>query len=561
MNNQHCDRSDRLYDQDTEFNVLSILIPHILTKTFIDVGAEKGMFAKFLINSGFQGVLFEPCPKHHEILDQLTKRTGCQFFPYAIDECDREATLYISCDERGEPQDYFHSLHCLPEDPQVKHQKEISVSCRSLRSLLREGIIGKDNGVLKIDTEGNDLRVLMGLGELRAEVLICEFFTEGLFAGWEQGNPAGLISEAKGLGYNYYIATKRCGDRELVSFSPAVFCKKQWGNLIFLSDAVYNQSFEELEEFVVSSEMKLLRGNIHSGGVERGEGSETDTWWRDFTSLEDWLKFQLGRCTKDARGRLLIDVGAYHGEFARKILPCQGLKKALLFEPNPRNILFLEKCFSGDERFSIEKLALGDQIGDVTFYCDKNLSTGSILRYFPRDPGGENKVGKFAVNQVTLDDYLGKINYHDGVGLIKVDTQGYDLNVLRGAEYTIQKSQPWIVVELIFLPLYENQANPIAIYEWLNERGYRLTGIFNEHHSENKLLAFADAVFAPAEVPAGHGELYHLKPDWISLKTEVDMLRTVCSERLELINALHEEAGKRLEIIQRLEKHIKRKRW
>jgi FkbM family methyltransferase len=286
-----------------------------------------------------------------------------------------------------------------------------------------------------------------------------------------------------------------------------------------------------------------------------------NTWWQDFSCLEDWLRLMVEKHAEDMRGKLLIDVGAYHGEFSSKILLCNVLKRGLLFEPNPNNISYLERHFSGDERFTIEKVALGDQIGAVTFYCNDNLATGSVLRYCPRNRETEGEADKFAVEQTTLDDYLGRMNDQYRVGLIKIDTQGYDLNVLRGARLTIEKSRPWLIVELIFVALYENQANPVAIYDWLCERGYRLAAIFNEHYSEDKWLAFADAVFVPDEIAVNGGGPYHMKPDWTSLKIEVDMLRAVCAERLELINSLHEEAGKRLEIIKQLEKQIKRRRW
>ena len=237
---------ENLYSQDTEFEILHALLPYIHEKTFIDVGAEKGTFARFLLQHGFRGVLFEPCPRHYDALQELTEHTTSRFFSYAIDGRDRETLFYINCDDNGEPLDYFHSLHYLANDPQVKHQKHILVTCRSLQSLLNEGTIEKDIGILKIDTEGNDLQILKGMGEVCPEVIICEFFTKGLFAGWEQGDPRALITKIEQFGFSHYLAVKRCADRELVSFSPVVFCEKQWGNLIFLNAELYQQAFHPL---------------------------------------------------------------------------------------------------------------------------------------------------------------------------------------------------------------------------------------------------------------------------------------------------------------------------
>jgi len=250
--------SKNLYSQHTDFLIIKTLLPFITRKTFVDVGAEKGSFAQFLLQEGFQGLLFEPCPNHHAILHELVQNVPARFFPFAIDSTDREADFYINCDEQGEPTDYFHSLCYVANDPRIRHHQKIRVTCRCLRSLLQEGILDKQIGLLKIDTEGNDLQVLRGIGDVRPEVLICEFFTQGIYSGWEEGDPDGLIAEAKNLGFRHYLAIKRYRLSELVSWNPAVFFEQQWGNLIFLNDHIYSQAFQELQKHVLSSERYLF---------------------------------------------------------------------------------------------------------------------------------------------------------------------------------------------------------------------------------------------------------------------------------------------------------------
>lgn len=252
------------YAQDTEFILLRILLSAITKKTFVDIGAEKGSFAAFFMQEGFRGVLFEPCPKHHAALRDLTEDTASQFFPYAIDSQDRTADLHLSYDENGDLQDYFHSLHKLTTDPRVKHQDTVAVSCRSLQSLVEEGILDPHIGMMKTDTEGNDLNVLKGMGALRPAVLICEFFTEGLYAGWEMAQPKGLIAEAEKLGFTHYLAIKKHRDRELLSWNPAAFVEQQWGNLIFMDEVVYHRCFEPLQDLVARREEQLLNAEEHS---------------------------------------------------------------------------------------------------------------------------------------------------------------------------------------------------------------------------------------------------------------------------------------------------------
>ena len=100
----------KLYHQETEFEILSLLIPCIENKVFLDIGAEKGSFAKFMFQHDFKGVLFEPCPKHHDELSLLVENHGACFYPYAIDSSDREADFFICVGDNNEPSDYYHSL-------------------------------------------------------------------------------------------------------------------------------------------------------------------------------------------------------------------------------------------------------------------------------------------------------------------------------------------------------------------------------------------------------------------------------------------------------------------
>ncbi len=250
------------YAQETEFTILDSLLPVLRSRTFLDIGAEKGSFAKFLVERGFTGALFEPFPGHQQELAALAARTGSKFFPYAVDRTDRSAQFHIACDAAGREVDYYHSLHRIAQDDRVNHQRVIDVQCRSLASLAAAGDIPAEIGVLKTDTEGNDLAVMQGLGPVQAEVLICEFFTEGLYAGWEEAHPRGLIARAEQLGFSQYLAIKRWEGQELVSLKPAVFLPRQWGNLIFMRLKVFREAQEALQKIVAVSEQRLLEAVV-----------------------------------------------------------------------------------------------------------------------------------------------------------------------------------------------------------------------------------------------------------------------------------------------------------
>lgn len=250
--------AQHLYAQETEFALLEALLPHIRSKTFLDIGAEKGTFTRFLAARNLKGYMFEPFPGHHAALRDLAPQAEAVFFPYAVDAEDRKATFHVAYEENGQPSDYYHSLHKIESDDRVRHAKSIDVQCRSLASMAEKGEIPREIGILKTDTEGNDLAVMNGLGSVQADVLICEFFTEGLYRGWELAHPTGLIARAEQLGFSQYIAIKRWEGHELVSLKPAVFLPKQWGNLIFVRLKVFREAQEAIQKLVAKSERHLM---------------------------------------------------------------------------------------------------------------------------------------------------------------------------------------------------------------------------------------------------------------------------------------------------------------
>ena len=60
----------------------------------------------------------------------------------------------------------------------------------------------------------------------------------------------------------------------------------------------------------------------------------------------------------------------------------------------------------------------------------------------------------------------------DRLDCIKIDVDSFDFEVLRGAEATLRRYDPWVVVELTYALAKRNQSVPEAL-EWLYSLGYR----------------------------------------------------------------------------------------
>lgn len=250
-------------------------------------------------------------------------------------------------------------------------------------------------------------------------------------------------------------------------------------------------------------------------------------------------------------GGIIVDVGAYQGLFTEQLIQLHKFDQAFLFEPHPKNFRLLkEKKF--DISVQIFEAAVGNCSKNSCLYCSDDFATGSVLGYKNRE---ETKIDLFEITQVKLDDFFScNFTKKTKIGIIKIDTQGNDLGVLEGAEKTIEAHYPWLVIEWIFLPLYEEQSSPLDIWHWCQSHGYELTGIFDEHCSKDGKLAFADAVFIPRN--NDKFEMPFIPKRTSYQDEEIKMLKGVADERLSLIEHIHSEAAKRLEIINELQTKI-----
>ena len=68
------------------------------------------------------------------------------------------------------------------------------------------------------------------------------------------------------------------------------------------------------------------------------------------------------------------------------------------------------------------------------------------------------------------------------------------------------------MAELIFVPLYEGQAQPAEIASWLAGQGYVMAAQFNEYYTGNGWLGWADACFVPRELTAEYSEDFRPRP-------------------------------------------------
>jgi FkbM family methyltransferase len=157
---------------------------------------------------------------------------------------------------------------------------------------------------------------------------------------------------------------------------------------------------------------------------------------------------------------LVLDVGANKGQFASEIRHCGYAGKIVSFEPLSQAHGELLQSSAGDPMWdAYPRCALGDHNGEVEINIAGNSESSSILPMLEshRNAAPESAYqGKGIVPIKTLDAVAGQYLKYARSPFLKIDTQGFEWQVLDGAR-DIFPHIKGIVVELSLVPLYEGQ--------------------------------------------------------------------------------------------------------
>ncbi len=166
-------------------------------------------------------------------------------------------------------------------------------------------------------------------------------------------------------------------------------------------------------------------------------------------------------------GAVGIDVGCHAGSILKLMLKYAPGGRFFAFEPIPGLFAGLERRFRSAQ-VKLYQLALSDRKGHSEFnYVISNPGYSGLRKRKYDRPAEEDC--SIEVSTDTLDNIL-KSEELDRVDLIKIDVEGAEYLVLRGAEQTIRKYQPVIIFEHGFAGCQAYGMNPTDIYEFINRR-------------------------------------------------------------------------------------------
>jgi FkbM family methyltransferase len=153
-----------------------------------------------------------------------------------------------------------------------------------------------------------------------------------------------------------------------------------------------------------------------------------------FKDLKD--NFEFYKKSLDVPLKLIFDIGANHGDRARVFR--ELAEKVVCVEPDEYSFFALCIRYGQDSRVELENIALGEREGQKTFFVEANGSALNTLSEKQRSYLNQNhkqtQMREVSVSVSTLDDLIAKYGIPD---FLKIDVEGYELEVLSGLSYKI----------------------------------------------------------------------------------------------------------------------------
>lgn len=165
--------------------------------------------------------------------------------------------------------------------------------------------------------------------------------------------------------------------------------------------------------------------------------------------------------------RFVVDVGANRGEWTQMVLKHTSAEACLLFEPSASALSALRQRFAANSRVEIMGAAAGDLAGRLPFYEEPNAGELSTLVAGTTSRGEER-----TVQVTTLETEIDRLGWPT-VDYLKIDAEGYDFHVLRGARGLFEQKRIALgQFEYGNAWVYAGSTLTYAV-KWLGELGYQ----------------------------------------------------------------------------------------
>jgi FkbM family methyltransferase len=194
---------------------------------------------------------------------------------------------------------------------------------------------------------------------------------------------------------------------------------------------------------------------------------------------------------------IIFDVGANTGQSIKRFSLIFNNCVIHSFEPITRCFDQMVKDFP-EKKFIKNNYALSDKNTNKIFFINKHSVTSSFNRINKNydDNNEKNKIkNSIKVKTLTLDAYI-NFNKIKKIDILKIDTQGHELNVLKGSKKSLKKNMiNFIEVEIILCDYYINKIKLYEIDHIMNKNNFELVDIQGHSYSKKNQINWFDMLY------------------------------------------------------------------
>lgn len=220
-----------------------------------------------------------------------------------------------------------------------------------------------------------------------------------------------------------------------------------------------------------------------------------------FFRLTDYIRKHRG----DKQHLPILDIGAADGATAHYFSKTFPKAPVIGFEPIVKMFRIAQKANEGNPKVTIRNLALYNTIGKKEINITANFLSSSIHELnnteISHQPGAQQDkfslIEKQEVRTSTLDEETKSL---EEILLIKIDTQGSELHILRSGIETLKKTH-LVLVEMNNHELYKNGCQYYDVDEFLRKQQFRLVDMIVVYRPDGLAMEY-DAIYERSPLSA-----------------------------------------------------------
>ena len=195
--------------------------------------------------------------------------------------------------------------------------------------------------------------------------------------------------------------------------------------------------------------------------------------------------------------KTIIDIGAHKGEFTQNVLQIEGVNKIIAFEPQKKIFNLLKEKFIKNNIINLNNFALSEKVEKKMMKINRMTATSTLNHEINNDSlyfkfksfllyQKNSIIDEEEIDTTTFDVFFNEEKFKENT-LLKIDTEGYEMQVLKGSEQKIKEIK-YILIENQFSKMYKN-VNFEDCHNFLRKKNFKLLKKFRfpTLHYEDRL--------------------------------------------------------------------------